>query len=223
MRNNDYSQRRELQVVLSGPQQATLMPQLTNLACHQLGISPSQAGGIVVETLARLTPDMTTSEFTIFKVLGEETAAYRADPEAYDWRGSYTTYRVLALLPDAPADLGAYSPDILQLHEPTLVPRNAVPQSEWWDFAQQVDGYGIAGRLGWNLNELAQTVLDYHRRTGRWRGGLTDLRLTLFWIARALRHTGEALEDRGEENIREVASLLRAIATLYESQDGGRS
>jgi len=199
------------------------MPQLTNLACHQLGISPSQAGGIVVETLARLTPDMTTSEFTIFRVLGEETAAYRADPHAYEGRGAYTTYKVLALLPDVPADLGAYGPDILQLHEPTVVPRNAVPQSEWWDFAHEVEGYNIAGRLGWDLGELAQTVLDYHRRTGRWRGGLTDLRLTLFWIARALRHTGEALENRGEESIREVASLLDAIGAYCESHDGSRS
>lgn len=208
MRSNEP---RLLVVALSVQQQAALMPQFVQLACQQLGISEAQAGGIVVEALARLTPDMTMSELTLLKVLDEEIEAYRADPRAYEARGAYTSYDVLALKTDAPEDLGALSPDVLALHQPAHVPRNATPQSEWWEFSQ-IDGYNLATRLGWDLGELAWGVLEHHRQTGQWRGSLMDLRLTLFWKARALRHGGVAIEDSDEDQVREVASLLEAIA-----------
>lgn len=203
---------RRLVVALSAPQQGALMPQFTQVACQQLGISEAAASGIVLEALARLTPDMTMSELTLLKVLDEEIEAYRASPRAYEARGAYTTYEVLALAPDAPPDLGALSPDTLALHQPAQVPRNATPQSEWWEFSHEVDGYDIAERLGWDLGDLALNALMHHRQTGQWRGSLMDLRLTLFWKARALRHSGVATEDCDEDQVREVANLLEAIA-----------
>lgn len=204
---------RRLEIQLSARQQSRLMAPLSQIATQRLGIGEAQAGSIIVETLARLTPDMTTSEFTLLRVLEGEIGAYSSDPRAYEARAAATEYHVRALEPDAPVGLGALSQDILELHAPTVVPLNATPQEEWWDFSHEVDGYRVAERLGWDLGDLALTVLDYYRATGRWRGSLLDLRLTLFWKARALRHSGEALEDTGEEAIEEVASLLNAIAT----------
>lgn len=144
--------------------------------------------------------------------MDEEIEAYRASPRAYEARGACSTYEVLALVPDAPPDLGALSPDIRALHQPAQVPRIATPESEWLEFAHEFDGYDIAERLGWDLGNLAPNALMHHRHTGQWRGSLMDLRLTLFWKARALRHSGAAIEDSDEDQVREVASLLEAIA-----------
>lgn len=70
MPSNEPPRPRRLVVALSAPQQGALMPQFTQVACQQLGISEAAASGIVLEALARLTPDMTMSELTLLKVHG---------------------------------------------------------------------------------------------------------------------------------------------------------
>lgn len=203
---------RQTRIILSARQQGALIAQLTPVVSAELGIGESRARRVVTEVLARLTPDMTLSEMTILKTLDEELGSYGADPAAYEARCEATEYAVPALEPGAPPDLGSVSADLLALHAPAPAPTRAVPVEEWWEYAHQVDGYDVAERLGWELGDLANLMLDHYGRSGEWRGSYLDLRLALFFRARAFRHWGVSIEEAGEEFQREIEDLLAAIA-----------
>lgn len=196
-------------VSLSEPQQMHLMPLLGQVAMAELGITKAQAGGIVVETMGRLTSDSALSGWTVTKFLQEEIREYAADPVRYEQRTQDTSYGVLAMT--APPGSLDPSPDIVAYTQPQTVPTKAVPQSEWWDFSHELSGYEIAERIGWDAGVLANELYREYWRTQQWRGTVLDLRITLFHEARSLRHWGFGLEDAGEERQVAVARLLQAI------------
>lgn len=213
--------RRTVTVSLSSEQQQQILPILTAVSRKELGVSEHQAGAVVVETLGRLTADSALSLLAINKVLTEELRAYAAAPEAYERRTQETIYKVSSL--DDPSLVPHPSPDLISYASPNYVPTKALPQSEWWDFSHELDGYEVAERIGWDLTEFAPVIIERHQRTGVWSGSMLDLRLVLFYKASALRFQGIDLEDVGEEAIASMESLLEAIARLASTAKSHRT
>ena len=205
-------------IVLSADQQRSVATWFVRLARNHLGLSEVRAGPIVVEALARLTPDETMSKMTMFRTMVEEMRTYQTDPAAYEARVRATEYEVVALKQDAPSDLATISPDLLRLFAPATVPLAYGSDDEWWHFAYhypdggEIDGPALARLVGWELDALAEYVREHHREAVRWRGSLVDLRLTLLHQTRAVRFAGGLGDD--PESQREVRSLLSAIAAL---------
>lgn len=210
--------RRTVTINLSEQQQKHLMPLLGKAAMATLGLTEAQVGGIVVETMGRLTADSALSGWTVGKFLQEEIREYAADPRRYEQRTQDTSYSVLAMT--APPGSLDPSADIVAYTQPQTVPTKAVPQSEWWDFAHELSGYEIARRIGWDAGDLANEMYQEYWRTQQWRGTVLDLRITLFHEARALRHWGFGLEDAEEERQLAVARLLQAIGARRASSHG---
>ncbi len=77
----------------------------------------------------------------------------------------------------------------------TLAEANAqmltVPEFEgWFRFAHTLDGYTLFHSLGRadGIGDLRNEHLRAYRETGTWRGSLLELRVVLFFEARAQRH-----------------------------------
>lgn len=207
---------RTVMISLSEEQQKHLMPLLGKAATGILNLPEDRVGSIVVETMGRLTADSALSGWTVNKFLLEEIREFAADPDRYERRTQDTNYGVLAMT--APPGSLDPSPDILAYTRPQNVPTKALPQDEWWHFAQELNGYDVAERIGWDAGVLANELQAEYWRQGRWSGTVLDLRITLFHVARSLYHQGIGLEDAGEERQVAVARLLQAIRERRAAQ-----
>ena len=93
-----------------------------------------------------------------------------------------------------------------------------VPEYEgWFVFAHLLNGYDLADALGFELGAFSNGKSEHYAETGVWEGTLLELRLVLFFEARALRMAGAPgynpnnnPEDR--ERIRDLLSAIRQKA-----------
>lgn len=88
--------------------------------------------------------------------------------------------------------------------------------SEWFEFAHLLDGYAVAEQLGTDLADLANTQEATHRATSAWPGSLLELRLALFFQARALRFAHGLEESPDHQAL--IANLLNAIASANDER-----
>jgi hypothetical protein len=137
----------------------------------------------------------------------EEVAFYQADPIAYEAQVQATSYSIPSMIPNSPRDIGRLPPEIEKIFLDEL------PQShrweEWSEFAQDMDGFGIARQLGVDLSELFDVTVERYRRQGSWKGGFLDLRLTLFYAAWQMRHDANSGEETGILEL--LPGLVRAV------------
>ncbi|HEX7005405.1 MAG TPA: hypothetical protein VF168_14570 [Trueperaceae bacterium] len=114
----------------------------------------------------------------------------------------------------------------------------AVPHPDrWFEFAHELDGYAIAEELGVDLSRTCSRLMDEHGATGRWARSLLELRLVLFFLARASRFTAglTAWPENGTDGPGlllatgpgempgygdEIVSLLNAIAVEEDEKRG---
>ncbi len=89
-----------------------------------------------------------------------------------------------------------------------------VPEYEgWFAFAHLLNGYDVADELGLELSELSREKAATYDRTRVWEGTLLELRMTLFFEARALRMAGApGYDPNSDPEYREyIQGLLGAI------------
>lgn len=167
----------------------------------------------MIETLSRLTSDTAASEFAVLKVFQEELSSYQADAEAYNRRSDATRFVVRNIGPNADTPAGQSRSEVeVALEAGGPVPADALAVDDWFQYAHTIDGYNLARLIGLDLGELVNVMDARFQQTGQWRGSLLDLRLALFFKARAFRHWGVTIEEAGEGFQREITTLLAAIA-----------
>ena len=83
----------------------------------------------------------------------------------------------------------------------------------WFGFTHILSGYNLAEELGLELHELRQERAAQYDQIGRWEGTLLELRLILFFEARAMRFAGApGYNPNDNPGYREyIQSLLGAI------------
>ncbi len=89
-----------------------------------------------------------------------------------------------------------------------------VPEYDgWFAFAHLLNGYDVADELGLELGTFSNEKSKLYGRTGMWEGTLLELRMVLFFEARALRMAGAPSYDpTNDPNYREhIRGLLGVI------------
>lgn len=189
---------RRREISLTSEQQAVLLPGLTQLASNQLRVPEHEVGNLVIETLSKLTPNSAMSEVVVLNAFQEELTAFQADALAYDHRSRATHYTVHNLDTAANSSPNPISSDLINAQTPGgHPPKDVMLVDDWFNYAHGIDGYHLAQLIGMELADHAQATDDVYNETGRWRGSLLDLRLVLYYKARAFRHWGTDIEKVG--------------------------
>ena len=104
-----------------------------------------------------------------------------------------------------------------------------VPEYDgWFDFAHSLSSYNIAEEMGFDFPRLARLYAEkyaLYRAHGRWEGSRLELRLVLFFEARALRFTdAPGVNPDEDESYRAIImSPLEAIRRAEgEEHSSGR-
>ena len=92
--------------------------------------------------------------------------------------------------------------------------RLEVPEYEgWYRFAHLLNGYDVANELSLELAKLSHEKMGHYFQTEVWKGTLLELRLVLFFKARAYRFTGyPGYDPESDPDFREeIRTLLGAL------------